>query len=83
MEMSTLQNQQSPLQSVKGGIPLGSKLGPIAFIIKISQLPRVVGTHTEGQNISSNDEDMVIFMGFYYAIRGNRCFQIALLETSK
>ena len=61
-QMCTFQNQQSELKSVRGGIPQGSKLGPMAFIIKINQLPTVVGTHNDGQDRSSDDEDMVIFM---------------------
>lgn len=60
--MCTFQNQQSELKRVRRGILQRSKLGPMAFIIKINHLHMVVGTDNVGQNISSDEEDTVIFM---------------------
>ena len=37
--MTTFHGVKSERMEINGGIPQGSKLGPIAFIIKINQLP--------------------------------------------
>ena len=46
----------------KGGIHQGSKLGPLAFIIKINQLANVVETPNDDQNGRSDQKDIVICM---------------------
>ena len=60
--MCTFRNQRSECKSIKGGIPQGSKLGPLAFIIKINQLANVVETPNDDQNGRSDQKDIVIFM---------------------
>ena len=60
--MCTFRNQKSECKSIKGGIPQGSKLGPLAFIIKIKQLANVVETPNDDQNGCSDQKDIVIFM---------------------
>ena len=44
-QMSTFHHHQSDCKKIKGGIPQGSKLGPVAFILKINQLPLQVGNN--------------------------------------
>ena len=64
-QMCTFRNQGSPKEvnpPLKGGIPQGSKLGPLAFIIKINQLANVVETPNDDQNGRSDQKDIVIFM---------------------
>ena len=61
-QMCTFRNQKSECKSLKGGIPQGSALGPLAFIVKINQLANVVKTPSDDQNAGSNQEDIVIFM---------------------
>ena len=39
---STVGKDESEYQYVNAGVPQGSKVGPIAFIIKINQLPSVI-----------------------------------------
>ena len=60
--MCTFRNQRSECKSIKGGIPQGSKLGPLAFIIKINQLANVVETPNDDQNGRSDQKNIVIFM---------------------
>ena len=40
---TTFGKDESECEYVNGGVPQGSKVGPIAFIIKISQLPSSLG----------------------------------------
>ena len=61
-QMCTFRNQKSECKSIKGGIPQGSKLGLLAFIIKINQLANVVETPNDDQNGRSDQKDIVIFM---------------------
>ena len=61
-QMCTFRNQKSECKSLKGGIPKGSTLGPLAFIIKIKQLANVVKTPSDDQNAGFNQDDIVIFM---------------------
>ena len=61
-QMCTFKNQKSVCKSIKGGIPQGSELGPLAFIIKINQLANVVETPNDDQNGRSGQKDIVIFM---------------------
>ena len=35
--------EESDFEYVNGGVPQGSKLGPIAFVVKINMLPCVLG----------------------------------------
>jgi hypothetical protein len=60
--MCTFRNHKSECKSIRGGIPQGSKLGPLAFIIKINQLANVVETPNDDQNGGSDQDDIVIFM---------------------
>jgi hypothetical protein len=62
LQMCTFINHKSECKSIKGGIPQGSKLGPLAFIIKINQLANVVETPNDDQNGRSDQDDIVIFM---------------------
>jgi hypothetical protein len=55
-------NHKSECKSIRGGIPQGSKLGPLAFIIKINQLANVVETPNDDRNGGSDQDDIVIFM---------------------
>ena len=61
-QMCTFRNQRSECKSIKGGIPQGSKLGPLAFIIKINQSTNFVETPNDDQNGRSDQKDIVIFM---------------------
>ena len=60
--MCTFKNQKSECKSLKGGIPQGSILGTLAFIIKINQLAKVVNTPSDDHNAGSSQEHIVIFM---------------------
>jgi hypothetical protein len=56
---------KSERMEINGGIPQGSKLGPIAFIIKINQLPSVTNwesAETTNQNYTDEGET-TMFMG--------------------
>ena len=46
----------------KGGFPQGSKPGPIAFIIKINQLPLVTHNVSEDACDAIEEEDTTMFM---------------------
>ena len=61
-QMCTFRNQKSECKGLKGGIPQGSILRPLAFIIKINQLANVVKTPSDDHNAGSSQEDIVIFM---------------------
>ena len=50
------------MQEYKRRDPQGSKLGPLAFIIKINQLANVVETPNDDQNGRSDQKYIVIFM---------------------
>ena len=50
-QMCTFRKQKSECKSIKGGISQESKLGPLAFILKINQLANVVQT--------PNDDDLI------------------------
>ena len=49
-QMCTFRNQKSECKSITGGIPQGSKLGPLAFVIRNNQLANVVETPNDDQN---------------------------------
>ena len=40
-QFTSFQGEQSDLRKIRGGVPQGSKLGPIAFILKINHLAQV------------------------------------------
>ena len=48
-QMCTFRKQKSECKSIKGGISPESKLGPLAFILKINQLANVVETPNDDQ----------------------------------
>ena len=61
--MCPFRNQKSECKSINGGIPQGSKLGPLAFIININHIANVVETTNDDQNARSDQMDIiVIFM---------------------
>jgi hypothetical protein len=60
LQMCTFRDHKSECKSIKGRIPQGSKLGPLAFIIKINQLANVVETPNDDQNGGSDQDDIVI-----------------------
>ena len=54
----------SDFVNVIGGVPQGSKLGPIAFVIKINMLPSVI-ERVAAQGVNDDvvvDEDTILFM---------------------
>jgi hypothetical protein len=48
--MTSHHGLKSERMEINGGVHEGSKLGPIAFIIKINQLPSVTNWETTNQN---------------------------------
>ena len=57
---TTVGKDESEYQYVNGGVPQGSKVGPIAFIIKINQLPSVIRDEMNLFLASSNEGHVVI-----------------------
>ena len=56
--------EASDFVNVTGGVPQGSKLGPIAFVIKISMLPSVI-EQVVAQGVNDDvvvDEDTILFI---------------------
>ena len=56
--------EASDFVNVTGGVPQGSKLGPIAFVIKINMLPSVI-EQVVAQGVNDDvvvDEDTILFM---------------------
>ncbi|XP_028402121.1 uncharacterized protein LOC114525113 [Dendronephthya gigantea] len=62
-QVTSFQGEQSDRKRVKGGVPQGSKLGPIAFIIKINQLPASIASNDQDQTRNAVEEqDAAMFM---------------------
>ena len=54
--------EASDFVNVTAGVLQGSKLGPIAFVIKINMLPSVIEQVARGVNDDVVDEDTILFM---------------------
>ena len=54
--------EASDFVNVAEGVLQGSKLGPIAFVIKINMLPSVIEQVAQGVNDDVVDEDTILFM---------------------
>ncbi|XP_028416451.1 uncharacterized protein LOC114540530 [Dendronephthya gigantea] len=52
----TFQGERSSLKRINGGVPQGTKLGPISFILKINDLPM------KSKPITSEEQDVTMFM---------------------
>ena len=67
--------EASDFVNVIGGVPQGSKLGPIVFVIKINMLPSVIEQVAQGVNDDVVvDEDTILFMHARYdELGGARC----------
>ena len=61
--LTSFQGERSDCKRIKGGVPRGSKLGPIAFIIKINQLPMSIIPNNYDQICNAvEDQDVAMFM---------------------
>ncbi len=61
--LHNFKGKQSDLQKIRGGVPQGNKLCPIAFILKINHLPQVTIPNEQKQICEpSEDQDTAMFV---------------------
>ena len=68
MQVTRFGNKLSTSYMINGGVPQGSRIGPLAFVVYINGLQGAVSTYSESRqtnsNISANDndKDLTLFM---------------------